>query len=83
MKFEVCVKLINGSEKRFITKEYDSYNPEKKKVNGLYQIGFVKDGKKRMTWTPIASCDYDHNVKEVIITEVYSGRRMETIEAKH
>lgn len=55
-----------------------------KNVNGLEQIGFVKEGKTRMTWTPIGSGkDYDHNVKEVIITEASTGRRIETIEAYH
>ena len=36
-----------------------------------------------MTWTPISACDYDHNVNEIIITELNSGRRMETIVATH
>lgn len=49
MKFEVKTTLMDGTVKSFITKEYDSYNPDKKKVNGLYQIGFVKEGKSRMT----------------------------------
>lgn len=43
MKFEIKTTLLNGEVKSFITKEYDSYNPERKKVNGLYQIGFVKE----------------------------------------
>ena len=83
MKFEIKATLLNGEVKSFITKEYDSYNPDKKKVNGLYQIGFVKEGKSRMTWTPIGADTYDHNVKEVVITEATTGRRIETITATH
>jgi hypothetical protein len=41
MKFEVRVKRLNESESSFITKDYDNYNPEIKKVNGLEQIGFL------------------------------------------
>jgi hypothetical protein len=83
MKFEIKTILLNGTVKSFITKEYDSYNPEKKKINGLYQIGFVKKGKSRNTWTPIGACDYDHNVKEVVILDAETGRRIETIIASH
>lgn len=84
MKFEVKTTLMDGTVKSFITKEYDSYNPDKKKVNGLYQIGFVKEGKSRNTWTPIGAGDeYDHNVKEVVITEATTDRRIETITATH
>ena len=75
--------LLNGKVKTFITKEYESYNPEKKKVNGLYQIGFIKDGKTRMNWTPIGADKYDHNVKEVVISDATTGRRIETIIATH
>lgn len=54
------------------------------KVNGSEQIGFVKEGKTRMTWTPIESGElYDHNVKEVIISEATTGRRIDVIVAKH
>lgn len=57
---------------------------EIKKVNGLEQIGFVKEGKTRTTWTPIGSGElYDHNVKEVIISEATTGRRIDVIVAKH
>lgn len=77
MKFEIKTTLLNGKVKTFITKEYDSYNHEKKKINGLYQIGFIKDGKTRMNWTPIGA------VKEVVITEYETGRRIETIVATH
>ena len=56
---------------------------KKKKVNGLYQIGFIKDGKSRMNWTPIGADKYDHNVKEVVITESETGRIVETIIATH
>jgi hypothetical protein len=84
MKFEVKTTLMDGTVKSFITKEYDSYNPDKKKVNGLYQIGFVKEGKSRNTWIPIGAGDeYNHNVKEVVITEATTGRRIETITATH
>ena len=83
MKFEIKTTLLNGKVKSFITKEYESYNPEKKKVNGLYQIGFIKDGKTRMNWTPIGADKYDHNVKEVVITEAETGRIVETITATH
>ena len=83
MKFEIKTTLLNGKVKSFITKEYESYNPEKKKVNGLYQIGFIKDGKTRMKWTPIGADKYDHNVKEVSIYEATTGRIIETIIATH
>ena len=83
MKFEIKTTLLNGKEKSFITKDYESYNPVKKKVNGLYQIGFIKDGKTRMNWTPIGADKYDHNVKEVVISDLATGRRIETIVATH
>ena len=83
MKFEIKTTLLNGTVKTFITKEYDSYNPVKKKVNGLYQIGFIKEGKTRMNWTPIGADKYDHNGKEVIISDATTGRRIETIIATH
>lgn len=83
MKFEITTKLLNGNNKSFITKEYNCYSPEKRKVNGLYQIGFIKDGKTRMTWTPIGADKFDHNVKEVIISEATTGRIIETIIATH
>lgn len=84
MKFEVRVKRLNGNESSFITKDYDNYNPEIKKVNGLDQIGFVKEGKTHMTWIPIGSGEiYDHNVKEVIISEATTGRTINVIVAKH
>jgi hypothetical protein len=51
-----------GNESTFITKDYDNYNLEIKKVNGLEQIGFVK---------------------EVIISEATTGRRIDVIVAKH
>lgn len=83
MKFEVTKTLMNGTIKSFITEEYDSYSPERKMVNGLQQIGFVKEGKKRMTWTPYGAGSYDHNVKEIVITDAATGRRIETIIATH
>lgn len=37
-----------------------------------------------MTWTPIGSGElYDHNVKEVNISEATTGRRIDVIVAKH
>lgn len=83
MKFEVSWKLLNGAEKSFITKEYNSYNPERKKINGLYQIGFVKEGKTRNTWIPF-KCgeEYTHNVKEITIQEATTGRIIERIECE-
>ena len=83
MKFEVKVTLLNGNTKSFITKEHDCYSPVKKKINGLYQIGFIKDGKTRIKWTPVGADKYDHNVKEVVITEATTGRIIETIIATH
>ena len=83
MKFEITTTLLNGTVKTFITKEYESYKPEKRTVNGLYQIGFIKDGKTRMKWTPIGADKYDHNVKEVVISDATTGRRIETIIATH
>ena len=83
MKFEITTTLLNGTVKSFVTKEYNSYSPVKKKVNGLYQIGFIKEGKTRMKWIPIGSDKYDHNVKEVVITEATTGRMIETIIATH
>ena len=44
MKFEIKTTLLNGKVKSFITKEYESYNPEKKKVATFRQI-VIKDGK--------------------------------------
>lgn len=38
----------------------------------------------RMTWTPIGSGEiYDHNVKEVIVTEATTGRRIASYIATH
>ena len=36
-----------------------------------------------MNWTPIGADKYDHNVKEVIVTEAETGRIIETIIATH
>ena len=83
MRFEVVTRLQNGYTDSFITKEYDEYAPEKKMVNGLYQIGFVKDGKTRKTWIPYANGKYGHNVDEIIIKEASTGRRIESIKASH
>lgn len=84
MKYEVKVKTMDNTEHSFITKDYDEYSPVIKKVNGLEQIGFVKEGKTRMTWTPIGSGEiYDHNVKEVIVTEATTGRRITSYIATH
>lgn len=83
MKFEVITVLENGCRKSFITTEYEEYNPERKLINGLYQIGFVKDGKTRKTWIPYANGSYGHNVKEIIIKEATTGRKLETIKTTH
>lgn len=84
MKYEVKVKTMDNTEHSFITKDYDEYSPVIKKVNGLEQIGFVKEGKTRMTWTPIGNGEiYDHNVKEVIVTEATTGRRIASYIATH
>lgn len=83
MKFEVITVLENGSRKSFITAEYNEYNPERKMVNGLYQIGFAKEGKARKTWIPYANGKYGHNVKEIIINEATTGRNIEVIAATH
>lgn len=83
MKFEVNYMLNDGIEKGFITKEYDSYNPDKKLVNGLYQIGFVKEGKTRKTWIPYKCGErYSHNVVWIKIKEALSGRIIETIKCE-
>lgn len=80
MKFEVCYTLIDGSVKRFTTIEYDSYNPEKKLVNGLYQIGFVKEGKSRKTWIPFkCGKQYMHNVLLIKIFDASSGKIIDSI----
>lgn len=84
MKFEVKTIRLNGSVDSFITKEYDSYSPVVKRLNGLNQIGFIKEGKKRFTWVPVGAGDiYDHNVKEVVVTDAETGRRIDTIIATH
>lgn len=74
----ICCNII------LVRKIQHNKKQEIKKVNGLEQIGFVKEGKTRMTWTPIGSGElYDHNVKEVIISEATTGRRIDVIVAKH
>lgn len=45
MKFEVEITMNNDYVKSFITKEYGKYEPYYKNINGLYQIGFIKEGK--------------------------------------
>ena len=79
MKFEVEVKMVNGYVKSFITKDYDRYEPTYKSVNGLYQIGFIKDGKTRFTWTPVKAEKYSHNVELIKVKEATTGRVVEEI----
>ena len=82
MKFEVEVKLVNGSVKSFITKDYETYNPVYKSVNGLYQVGFIKEGKTRFTWTPVKSETYSHNVEVIKVKEATTGRVIEVIQCE-
>lgn len=80
MKFEVEVKLDNGSVNSFITKDYEEYKPVYKNVNGLYQVGFIKDGKTRYTWTPVkAGNTYSHNVDVIKVHEALTGRIIDSI----
>ena len=82
MKFEVEVKMVNGYVKSFITKDYESYNPTYKSVNGLYQIGFIKEGKTRYTWTPVKAEKYSHNVEMIKVKEVTTGRVIDVIQCE-
>ena len=72
MKFEVEITMIDGYVKSFITKDYESYKPDYKSINGLYQIGFIKEGKTRTTWTPVKAEKYSHNVKLIKVKEALS-----------
>ena len=83
MKYEVKATLENGCVTSFITKDYVEYNPERKLINGLYQIGFIKEGKTRKTWLPYENGKYGHNVKEIVISEATTGRMIEKIIATH
>ena len=82
MKFEVEVKMVNGYVKSFITKDYETYNPIYKSINGLYQIGFIKEGKTRYTWTPVKAEKYSHNVELIKVKEVTTGRVVEEIQCE-
>ena len=82
MKFEVEVKLVNGLVKSFITKDYETYNHVYKSVNGLYQVGFIKEGKTRFTWTPVKSEQYSHNVEVIKVKEATTGRVIEVIQCE-
>ena len=82
MKFEVEVKMVNGYVKSFITKDYETYEPIYKSVNGLYQIGFIKDGKTRYTWTPVKAEKYSHNVELINVKEATTGRVIEVIQCE-
>lgn len=82
MKFEVEVKLVNGFVKSFITKDYEAYNPQYKSVNGLYQVGFIKEGKTRYTWTPVKSETYSHNVEMITVKEATTGRVIDVIQCE-
>lgn len=82
MKYEVTYGLKSGGTKSFITKDYTHYPHDNKKfVNGLHRIGFVKDGKTRITWIPYKSGEkYTHNVEWIKIKEPFTGRLVEIIE---
>ena len=82
MKFEVEIKLVNGTSKSFITKDYESYNPTYKSVNGLYQVGFIKEGKTRFTWTPVKADKYSHNVEVINVKEATTGRVIDVIQCE-
>ena len=82
MKFEVEVKMVNGYVKSFITKDYEFYNPIYKSVNGLYQIGFIKEGKTRYTWTPVKAEKYSHNVELIKVKEATTGRVIDVIQCE-
>ena len=82
MKFEVEVTMVNGYVKSFITKDYETYNPIYKSVNGLYQIGFIKEGKTRYTWTPVKAEKYSHNVELINVKEATTGRVIDRIKCE-
>lgn len=82
MKFEVEIKLVNGTVKSFITKDYEAYSPVFKSINGLYQVGFIKDGKTRYTWTPVKAEAYSHNVEVINVKEATTGRLIDTIQCE-
>lgn len=82
MKFEVEIKLVNGYVKSFITKDYEEFNPVYKNVNGLYQVGFIKEGKTRYTWTPVKSEKYTHNVDMITVKEATTGRVIDVIQCE-
>lgn len=82
MKFEVEIKLVNGTVKSFITKDYEEYKPEYKMLNGLYQVGFIKEGKTRYTWTPVKAGSYSHNVEVINVKEATTGRVIEVIQCE-
>ena len=82
MKFEVEVKMVNGYVKSFITKDYETYNPTYKSNNGLYQIGFIKDGKTRYTWIPVKAEKYSHNVELINVKEATTGRVIDVIQCE-
>lgn len=82
MKYEVTYGLESGEIKSFITKDYGRYPRDNRKfVSGLYQIGFIKEGKTRMTWIPYKPGEkYTHIVEWIKIKEVSTGKIVETIE---
>ena len=68
---EISETLINGTVKRYLT---NTENFLTKKQDGWDMIGFTEIGKKRNKWIPIGA-----NVKEIIIREAETGRRIRTI----
>lgn len=68
---EITETLINGTVKRYLT---NTENFLTKKQDGWDMIGFTEIGKKRNKWIPIGA-----NVKEIIIREAETGRRIRTI----
>lgn len=69
---EISETLINGMVKTYLT---DTENFITKKQDGWDMIGFTEIGKKRNRWIPIGA-----NVKEIIIREAETGRRIRTID---
>ena len=82
MKLEVEYKLVNGTVKSFVTKDYEMYSPIYKSINGLRQIGFIKEGKTRFTWIPVKAEQYSHNVEVIKVKEATTGRVLEVIQCE-
>lgn len=69
---EISVIHLNEVVSTYLT---DTENFLTKKQDGWVMIGFVEIGKKRNKWIPIGA-----NVKEIIIREAETGRRIRTID---